>query len=40
MSADDFSPDSSDAVAWDDEYAEAIVARQDCRGFTGTNPVG
>ena len=29
MSADDFSPDSSDAVAWYDEYAEAIVARHE-----------
>lgn len=29
MSADDFSPDSNDAVAWYDENAEAIVERHE-----------
>ena len=29
MSADDFSPDASDAVAWYDENAEAIVERHE-----------
>jgi hypothetical protein len=29
MSADDFSPDSSDAIAWYDESAEAIIGRHE-----------